>query len=209
VWQHTPLLLLMNVAVAIALLPALLLLLGGAAIAAPFAAALAVGPVWAATIATTDRMAVDEPVSALGFARGLRRHCRAGLRIAAVPALVASSLLTAGSLVSQPSGGWVWVGCLVAGLIAAGVVVLALPFVFSLATTAGIRGRRAWVTALLLAGHRPGRTLTLLALVALAAALSNLLGPGVLLLAPSLVALRCSAAIPFEPNRHEDADDPR
>jgi hypothetical protein len=198
VWHHAPLLIAMNAALALALLPPVLLLLGGAVLAAPFAAAVTLGPTWAATVAVTDRMVVGAPVSAGVLVRMLREQWRPGLRIALVPAVVCASVASAADLAVGPSGGSLWIGSLAVALVAAVGVALALPFVFSLAATAELRGIRAWRTALLVAGFRPAQTLSVLALIALAGALAYLLGPGVVLVAPSLVALRCSAAIPFD-----------
>jgi uncharacterized membrane protein YesL len=198
VWHHTPLLVVMNAALALALLPALLVLLGGAVLAAPFVAALTLGPAWAATVSVTDRIVVDEPVSVAVFGRMLRRHAGEGVRTAAVPAVACASVMTSSSLMGEPPVAWLWTACMLVALAAAVGVVLALPFAFSLATTAGLRGGRVWLTALLVAGFRPARTLATFALVGFVGALAYLLGPGLVLVAPSLIALRCSMAVPFE-----------
>jgi hypothetical protein len=201
VWDSTPLLLLMNAVLAVALLPAVFAVAAGAAPMAPFLAAACAGPVWAAIVAITDRLALDAPVSPRLFAAMLRRHWRRGIELALVPAVACSSLLT-----SHELGGALGAGSVVAALGAAVGLLLALPFAFSLATTAEMTGLRAWWTALLVAGFRPLRTLSVFALVAFAAALVTAVGPALVLVAPSLIALRCSMTVPFNPV--EAAHDP-
>ena len=200
-WHHTPVLLAINALLAVAMLPPLLLLLGGAVLVAPLGAAVTLGPAWAATIAVTDRIVVGAPASLGVLARSLCDQWRIGCRLALVPAVVCASVLSGADLASGAS---LWAGSLVAALIAAVAVALALPFVFSVAVTGEHRGVRAWRTALLVAGFRPVRTLSVLTVIALAGVLAYLLGPGVVLVAPSLVALRCSAAIPFDIPMEDD-----
>jgi hypothetical protein len=194
-WHQLPLLILMNAIVALTGLPSAIVWLGGAPVVAPFVAAICVGPAWAATIGITDRLAADRPVSAALFGGLLVRRWRAGIRHALVPATVCASLVSSNLLMHSAPHSWMWLGCLVVSAVAAVLTAFALPFVFSLGTSVGAAGWQAWRLSLLFAGLRPAVAVSSVLTLGVGIGVLALAGPALVLLVPSLVAMRWSTVM--------------
>ncbi|MGH3488880.1 MAG: hypothetical protein ACRDP8_13330 [Actinopolymorphaceae bacterium] len=142
VWTNLPLLLAIDVCMVVAAVPALVAVLVGGHLAAPLIAAVTLGPLWAATVATTDRMVRDEPVSLQAFGSALRRHAGRGVRLGVVAGTAVTAFLgTVATLAVNPGQRW-----LLVPLAADGAVMVLLGLVgltaFTLTTSGGLRG---WV----------------------------------------------------------------
>ena len=194
IWRNLPLLVAIDALILLAVLPAAGLAVSGHVAAAPLAAALFVGPLWAATVATTDELLRQRVVS-LGLVLGnLGRHARTGISVGLPPAVLASlTVLTMQVLAAGPKQPWLLVPLFLDGC-AATVVILAQPALFSLATASRLRGAALWKAALGVAALRPSTIIGLLAialLLWLIVAVSG--GPGLLLFVPAPLAVYFSA----------------
>lgn len=192
IWSNLPLLLVMDGALFVAALPAAALFFFGGSLLAPLAAALALGPVWAGSVASADRMIRDEAVHVRDFAESVRQYAWRGISVSLVPAVVATAAL--GTLAILESTGERW---LLAPLFADGsvsiLVFLAGFSVFSLATTGGLRGWALWRASLEVAAADPMATLGSVAILILLGFLVSVV-PGILPVLPAPLAVYLSAA---------------
>ncbi len=156
VWHELPLLLVINAAFCLTLVPAVLAYGTATRPLAPLLAAIFVGPVWATAIRFGERALDGERTTLRDLGRLLRRCTRTGIVIAAVPAIAASAYLATASLAGTLPSWLVRTGWLDA-------IVLILGLIATLAgyrlAGAGVRGVRLWLDALTLAGRRPMITL--------------------------------------------------
>jgi hypothetical protein len=193
-WRHLPLLVAIDVLLVLAAVPAAVMLVTGHAVLAPLVAALFVGPIWAGTIATTDRLFNHNETTLRMLLLNIGQHAWTGITVSFAPAaIVAMTIGTLGLLVETRGQAWLLPSLFVDGC-AITLVVLAQPSLFSLATGRRLRGLALWKTALALAVAQPRTILsfpTLAVLVWLSISLSG--GPGLLLFFPALVALAFSA----------------
>ena len=151
--------------------------------------AVLVGPVWAGVVATADSVVRDERGGVVLLLRHLKQHAPAGLEVAAVPAVVAALTLLNWQLYTSPV---VAIPLAVSGC-ATVLVLLASCYAFSLRVTAGLRGKRLWLTALVMVARAPMVPLGVLALAFVALLLGTSVTASLLLLAPGPVALFASA----------------
>jgi hypothetical protein len=158
--------------------------------------AVLVGPVWAATIATTDAVVRDERGGVPVLLRNLRRHAVAGLKVAVVPGFVVAVALFNWQLYSGPLFA---VPLAVSGC-AAVLLSLASCYAFSLRVTAGLCGKHLWLTALHLVARAPLIPLGVLSLAFVALLLGTSVTASLLLLAPGPLALFASAGTWTEKN---------
>lgn len=180
VWHELPLLLVINAAFCLTLVPAVLAYGTAARPVAPLLAAIFAGPVWATAIRFGER-ALDGERTSLGDLGGLlRRSIRTGIMIAAVPAIAASAYLATGSLAGTLPPWLVWTGWLDAIVVIIGLVATLAGYRLA---GAGVRGVRLWLDALTLAGRRPMITLGTVALGALIMVAAGWL-PSVLVVLP-------------------------
>lgn len=183
---NLPLLLVLDTALLLVAVPALIVVAGGAPLVAPPLAALTLGPFWAATIATTDRLWLDGDASAVTFLRSLRRYAVRGVAVALVPAGIAILLLgTLRILADQPHARWLLLPLCADGSVAV-LTLLASFAAFSLATTGGLRGRTLWLAALATVARQPMTAFGGVAIIALGLVAVTVIGPLVpaLLVAP-------------------------
>lgn len=152
-------------------------------------AALAIAPVWAAVIATTDAVVLDDRSGVPVLLKNLRKHAGAGLEVGLVPAVVVALALVNWHLYSGPLFA---IPLAVSGC-ASVLLLLASCYAFSLRVTAGLRGKRLWLTALHLVARAPLVPLGVLALAFVALLLGTSVTASLLLLAPGPVALFASA----------------
>lgn len=151
--------------------------------------AFVISPIWAAVVATTDAVVLDDRGGVALLLRNLRRHALAGVGVGLVPGVVVALALLNWQLYSGPLFALPLAvsGC--AGVLLA----LASCYAFSLRVTAGLRGKHLWFTALQLVARAPLVPLGVLALAFVALLLGTSVTASLLLLAPGPVALFASA----------------
>jgi uncharacterized membrane protein YesL len=196
VWTNLPLLVVLDAVVVVAAVPTLVAVLSGGYLLAPAVAALTVVPAWAGVVAATDRLVAGDAVSWRTCAELLRRHARCGVALGSVAALVATAALgTLALIAANPGQLWLLLPLSADGIVAV-LLVLAGLSVFSLATTAGLRGWTLVRSALELAGtHRMATAGSLALLILLGFAASWLPGLAAVVPAPLAVYLSaCTAA---------------
>jgi len=159
-------------------------------------AAFVVSPVWAAVVATTDAVVREERAGVAVLLRNLRRHALAGLAVGLVPGVV----VAVGLLNWQLYDGPVFALPLAVGGCVSVLLLLASCYAFSLRVTAGLRGKRLWMTALHLVARAPFVPLGVLALAFVGLMLGTSVTASLLLLAPGPVALFASAGTWTEEN---------
>jgi hypothetical protein len=151
--------------------------------------AFLVAPVWAAVVATTDAVVLDDRGGVPALLKNLRKHALAGLEVGVVPAVVVGLALLNWQLYSGP----LFAVPLVVSGCASVLLLLASCYAFSLRVTAGLRGKTLWLAALQLVARAPLVPLGVLALVFVALLLGTSVTASLLLLAPGPVALFASA----------------
>lgn len=187
-WHELPLLATAGVLVCTAS-AAVLLLTPGITPFSVLLAAVLVGPVWAAVVATTDSVVRYDRGGVLLLLRHLKHHAAAGLAVALVPGVVTAAALLNWHLYSSPL---LALPLAVSGC-ASVLLLLASCYAFSLRVTAGLRGKTLWLAALQLVARAPMVPLGVLALVFVALLLGTSVTASLLLLAPGPVALFASA----------------
>jgi hypothetical protein len=151
--------------------------------------AVLVGPTWAAVSATTDCIVRDDRGGILLLLQNLKRHARAGIEVACVPAVIAALAL----LNWQLNTSAVFAIPLAVSGCACVLALLGSCYAFSLRVTVGLRGKILWLTALHLVARAPLVPLGVLALAFVALLLGTSVTASLLLLAPGPVALFASA----------------
>jgi hypothetical protein len=208
VWRSLPLMFLASCAVDVALIPSVALWSAGLTSAAPIAAGVCVGPIWAGAVAAADLVATGGPWPTTVLTRRVPRFAWRGIGLGLPPGMVMSSLVTSEAVLRTDPGN------LVAGAVAsvdAGAIVLValgLVYVFSLGTTADLGVIQAWKAALQLAAHAPRQTLAAVCVAGSTVAGMLALEPSIAVVAfgPAAVAtaafargvaLRCAAVEPL------------
>lgn len=151
--------------------------------------AFVLSPIWAAVVATTDAVVLEDRGGVTALFGNLRRYAGAGLAVGLVPGVVVAVALANWQLYSGP----VFAVPLVVSGCASVLLLLASCYAFSLRVTAGLRGKTLWFTALHLVARAPLVPLGVLALVFVAVLLGTSVTASLLLLAPGPVALFASA----------------
>jgi hypothetical protein len=194
-WRRLPMLVVMDVLVAGAVLPPVAAVLCGYAIAAPALGALCLGPAWAACVYVSGKLIEEEDCPAGLLLRAVPLHAGAGVRAAAPLAFVTTLALAAlEALARMPGQRWLALSLLLDGG-ALTLLFLALPTVFSLAVATPLRGLPLWRVALCLAVLRRATWLEIAVIATiLAASLAISHGPGLLPFLPGPLALYLSAA---------------
>lgn len=152
-------------------------------------AAFVVSPIWAAIVATTDAVVLEDRGGVPVLLRNLRKFAGAGLEVGLVPAVVVALLLLNWQLYSGP----LFALPLAASGCASVLLLLASCYAFSLRVTGGLRGKQLWLTALQLVARAPLVPLGVLALAFVALLLGTSVTASLLLLAPGPLALFASA----------------
>jgi uncharacterized membrane protein YesL len=193
IWSNLPLLLAMDAVIFIGAVPAVALFFGGGFLLAPLVGALTLGPLWAGTVASTDRMIRDEAVSLRTFAKKVRSHAARGVRVSLIPAIVITAILgTLAILETRPDARWLFIPLFVDASVLI-LVLLAGFSAFSLVTTGGLKGWTLWRTSFQVVAANPMTTLGTMALLVLLGLLVSRV-PGLLLLLPAPFAVHLSAS---------------
>lgn len=192
IWDNLFLLLVMDVVLFVGAIPAVVLSFTSGFLLAPLLAALTLGPLWAGTIAVTDRLIQDEAVSLRKYAKHVRCYAWRGVAVSMVPAFVATALLAALAVLQvRPNEQWIFVPLFVSGT-ASTLVFLAAFSAFSLATTGNLRGQSLWRVSLAAVVTSPIVTLGTVGILVIMGFLVSLL-PGLLPVFPALLAVHLSA----------------
>src|SRR5665811_254797 len=193
IWEHLPLLLLIDIAIMMAVFPAVVLMAGGLPYLALVAGAIATGPVLAGAFAAADRLNRDYVVTMSTYARLVRCHALRGVAVMVVPGLVAMVLVTLLVALSRyPEATWLMIPVLLACSVAI-IVAVAGVAVFSLATTGELRGWRLWRGSLAVGGAPPLAVFGALALLVVLAFLVQRAGFVLLAVIPAPCAVVFSA----------------
>lgn len=192
IWDNLFLLLVMDAVLFVGAVPAISLFFTGGFLLAPLLAALTLGPLWAGTIAVTDRLIQDEAVSLRKFAQNVRCYARHGITVSMIPALVVTApLATLTILQARPNEQWLFIPLFVSSTVST-LVFLAGFSVFSLATTGNLRGRALWRVSIALVVANPVITLGTVGIFVVVGFLVSWV-PGLLPLLPALLAVYLSA----------------
>jgi uncharacterized membrane protein YesL len=192
IWDNLFLLLVMDAVLFVGAIPTIVLSFTGGFLLAPLLAALTLGPLWAGTIAVTDRLIQDEAVSLRKFAKSVRCHARHGITVSVVPALVVTGALAALAVLQvRPNEKWLFIPLFVSGSVST-LVFLAGLSAFSLATTGNLRGQTLWRVSIMVVVTSPVITLGTLGIFVVMGFLVSWV-PGLLPLFPALLAVHLSA----------------
>jgi hypothetical protein len=142
VWTNLPLLLALDLCLAVAAVPTLATVLMGGYLLAPLVAAVTWCPLWAAVAAVSDRLVRGDAVSLAAVGTAVRRHAGRGLRLGIVAATAGTAFLGTVAILSvNPDQGWLLVPLAADGAVLV-LLLLAGFTAFSLSTSGGLRG---WV----------------------------------------------------------------
>jgi hypothetical protein len=151
--------------------------------------AFVISPIWAAVVATTDAVVLEDRGGVALLLRNLRRSALAGVGVGLVPGVVVALALLNWQLYSGP----LFALPLAVSGCAGVLLTLASCYAFGLRVTSGLRGKQLWFTALQLVARAPLVPLGLLALAFVAVLLGTSVTASLLLLAPGPLALFASA----------------
>jgi uncharacterized membrane protein YesL len=203
IWSNLALLLAIDAVLFVVAIPMVALFFGGGSLLAALAGALTLGPFWAGTVASTDRMIRDEVVSLRVFVKNVRCYAGRGVMVSLVPAIVVTTILgTLAILEARPDEWWLFVPLFVDGSVLT-LLFLATFSVFSLATTGRLKGWALWRASLEVVVANPMIALGTMALLVLLWFLVSLL-PGLLPVLPAPLAVYLSAAAWSTISRRED-----
>jgi hypothetical protein len=123
IWENSPILIVIDLTIAIATLPALLVAGFGGLIVAPLLLAITAGPVGLATLAAANALLDGEAVSIGRFAGFVRGSVASGLRLALIPGGVASILIGTLTLAGDEQRRWMLAPAIVDGLTLSGLLI--------------------------------------------------------------------------------------
>lgn len=123
IWENSSILIVIDLALAVVALPALLAAGFGALAVAPLLLAVMAGPVGLATLVAANALLDGEAVSIVRFVNLVRRSARPGLRLAIVPGGVASVLIGTLTLAGNAQHRWMLVPAIVDGLVLSGLLI--------------------------------------------------------------------------------------
>lgn len=126
IWENSPILLTIDIAMAIACLPALVVGGTGGLVVAPILLAVFAGPVWIAALMASEAVLDGEVVGIRRFAGMIRAGLRPGLRIAVAPGAIATVLLGTLALAGEDGRRWMIAPAIVDGLVLSGAIIVAL-----------------------------------------------------------------------------------
>ncbi len=194
IWDNLPVLLLSSMLLVTVAYPALFLATTVSWLVGWPLLMLCLCPIWAGTIAASDRLLDGDVVSARALLALIRRSIPTGLRIGSVPAAVGTMLLAALQLLASSEHAW-WIAApFLLGVGMALVIAISLVPVFSLANQTDLRGPALWLTSAGIAFRQPVPVLGTLTLLGMMVWTSMMLGPAVLI-ASAPLGLLCAGII--------------
>jgi hypothetical protein len=176
IWENSPILLAIDIAFAIACLPALLVVGSGGLVVAPLLLAVLGGPVWIAALRASEAMLDGEIVGPRRFVGMIGAEFRPGLRIAVIPGAIATVLLGTLSLAGSDDRRWMIAPAILDGLVLSGVLVMALGASWFAARGEPV-SRSLWRTGAILAGSSPQVIGGIIAVAVLIGISAQLIGP--------------------------------
>jgi hypothetical protein len=175
IWENTPILIVIDLAIAIAALPALLVAGFGGLIVAPLLAAL-LGPVGIATLATANALLDGEAVGIARFAGLIRRSASPGIRLALIPGGIASPLIGTLTLAGNEQRRWMLAPAIVDGLVLSGLLIAGVGAAW-LVSRGAVVDRSLLRRGALIAGSAPQAIGALVAVAVLIALSVQVIGP--------------------------------
>lgn len=196
IWANLPVLLVADLVLTVAAVPALGLFLAGGEILVPLVAGLCLGPVWAATVAITDSLIRDGDASVRDLVRELARFGIRGVRLGGVAGAVGTiGLGTLTLYQANPEHGWLLLPLFVDGTVVT-LTLLAGFFAFSLACTYGKRGWELLGCSLGMVAANPLVATGTVALCVLLGLVVQLV-PSIVVVLPAMLATYLSAVVRF------------
>jgi len=192
VWVNFPTLVVATLVCTVSLVPGFVLSPGITPIAVICAVCFG-APVWAATIAMTDRITASDEVTISEFFLAIRTRALDAWRTAAVPAAVVVCALAALVAYTRTPSVALLVPLVVAGA-ASVVILMAATQVFSLRAAGTWRGKHLWWAATVLALSYPWLTLGVMAFGLLGLLAGIHWAVSIMFLVPAPLALLCSVA---------------
>jgi hypothetical protein len=191
IWEHMALLIFADLLLYLAVLPVIVAWLIGFQLLAPWVAVLTLGPTWIGVSASAQRLVAGEEVSWRALLMAIRQHWSLGIRISAVPALMASVFMgTFAILAVYSHASWLYLPLFIDGCITTLGVLVSLT-AFSLALSHRLRGWTLWKVSLAVTRLQLGKLLGMLILFGVLGALVVMLNFGLLpfLCAPLAICL--------------------
>lgn len=180
IWEYMPLLLAIDILIFLSVIPSFIFYLFGGTLFIPLVAALFHGPVWTGTIALTDCIVRKEEINLNMFIQKVRRHAFTGIKVSLIPGLI--MMLIIGTLLlfdANPGESWIIIPLILDGSLAI-VVLVACLFVFSFATTWGLRGKALWIKSIRVVVSCPKLVLGTILLLTCIGLYVSLSGPAIL-----------------------------
>jgi hypothetical protein len=176
IWENSPILLAIDIAFAIACLPALLVAGSGGLVVAPILLAVLGGPVWIAALKVSEAILDGEIVGTRRLVSMINSGIRPGLKIAIIPGVIATVLLGTLALAGSGDRRWMIAPAILDGLVLSGVVVVALGAGWFAARGEPIN-RSLWRNGAMLAGSSPQAIGGIIAVAVLIGISAQLIGP--------------------------------
>lgn len=164
IWAHLALLIFADLLLYLAALPAIVVWVLGFPLLAPWVLVLTLGPIWISVSASANRLVAGEEVTWRDLLTSIRQYWLLGIRISAVPAVIASAFLgTCIILENYPQASWLYLPSFIDGCITTLGVLVSLT-AFSLALSHALSGWTLWKVSLAVTRLQLGKLLGTLAL---------------------------------------------
>ena len=161
-FDHLPFILLADIALCMAALPAVLAWIGGMPVLTLWLAVIMVAPVWAWTSTASNTLLRGQSVRWRVSLPVMLRGWYAAVRIGCIPALIATIFIVTWRIIGlYHQAMWLYLPLFIDGCIAT-LVLLASLSAFSLAASHFLRGWRLWKTALAISRLQLGKLFAIL-----------------------------------------------
>jgi hypothetical protein len=176
IWENSPILIAIDIVIAIASLPALLVAGLGGVVVAPLLLAVTAGPVTVATLAAANAMLEGEAVSIGRFAALLRKSARTGCVLALVPGVVASLMIGTLTLAGDEQYRWMLAPAIIDGIVLSGMLITGVGAIWLVSRGAAL-DRALLRHAAILAGSAPQAIGGIIAMAVLIGLSVHVIGP--------------------------------
>jgi hypothetical protein len=176
IWENSPILLVIDLALAIAALPVVFVAGFGGLIVAPLLLAVTVGPVGLAALAAANALLDGEAVSIGRFAGFVRGSVAPGSRLAMIPGGIASLLIGTLTLAGDEHRRWMLAPVIVDGLVLSGLLISGIGAAWLAAQGAAV-DRNLLRRGALIAGSAPQAIGAVVAAAVLIAISVQVIGP--------------------------------